>query len=177
MDARRGNPWRPVVWGLAGGLLLLPAVAMQFTRDVEWTAFDFMAFGAMLLAACGAYEFAAWISGNKVYRAAAGLAVIAGFLLTWINLAVGIVGDEHAQANLLFFGVLLVGIVGACLARFRAQGMSVALVATAIAQIVAGVVALMLGSFEAVALSVVFAGIWLSSAGLFKRAGRPALMS
>ena len=114
MDARRGNPWRPVVWGLAGGLLLLPAVAMQFTRDVEWTAFDFMAFGAMLLAACGAYEFAAWISGNKVYRAAAGLAVIAGFLLTWINLAVGIIHDEHAQANLLFFGVLLVGIVGAC---------------------------------------------------------------
>lgn len=170
MDARRGNPWRPVVWGLAGGLLLLPAIAMQFTPEVAWTAFDFTIFGAMLLAACGTYELAAWISDNRVYRAAAGLAVIAGFLLTWINLAVGIIGDEHARANLMFFGVLLVGIVGACVARFRAPGMSRALVATAIAQVVVGAIGLALGSMEAVALSIVFAGLWLSSARLFKQA-------
>ena len=170
MDARRGNAFRPVVWGLAGALLLLPAVAMQFTRDVQWTAFDFGVFGAMLLAACGAYEFAAWRSGNTVYRAAAGLAVLSGFLLTWINLAVGIIDDAHAQANVLFLGVLIVGVVGACIARFRARGMSKVLVATAIAQAVVGVVALQFESFEAVVLCIVFTGLWLSSAFLFKKA-------
>ena len=170
MEARRGNAWRPAVWGLAAALLLLPAVAMQFTREVQWTAFDFGIFGTMLLIACGAYEFAAWVSGNRVFRAAAGLAVLTGFLLTWINLAVGIIDDEHARANLLFFGVLLVGVVGACIARFRARGMVKALVATAMAQGAVGVIASTLGSIEAVALCVVFTGLWLSSAFLFKKA-------
>lgn len=143
---------------------------MQFTHEVQWTAFDFGIFGAMLLAACAVYEFAARKSDSTLYRAAAGLAVIAGFLLTWINLAVGIIGDEHARANLMFFGVLAVGLVGACIARFRARGLSIALVATALAQLVAGVIGWQLGSIEAIALSIVFTLPWLASAGLFKKA-------
>src|SRR3569623_2014811 len=41
------NPWRLAGWGAVAALLLLPAVAMQFPRDVAWTANDF-AFGAVL---------------------------------------------------------------------------------------------------------------------------------
>ena len=50
--------------------------------------------GAMLAAACGTYELAAWMTGNRAYRAAVGVAVAAAFLLVWINLAVGIIGTE-----------------------------------------------------------------------------------
>lgn len=51
-----------------------------------------------------------------------------------MNGAVGIVGSEDNPANLMYGGVLAVGIVGAVIARFRAEGMaraqgSVALIA------------------------------------------------
>lgn len=168
---RRGGWWRWAMWGGAALLLLLPAVAMRFDGNgVHWTALDFMVFGAMLAVACGTFELGAWLSRDRAYRAGFGIAVIAGFLLTWINLAVGIVGEPGNLANLAFFGVLLVGAIGACVARFKPQGMARALAATAIAQAMAGVVALTQGSVEGVALSAFFAVAWLVSAGLFRKA-------
>ena len=82
------------VWGAAACLLLLPLVAMQFTRDVNWTGSDFALFGTMLLVACGMYELGAWISGNTAYRAGMGLAVAGGFFLVWVHLGVGILGND-----------------------------------------------------------------------------------
>lgn len=93
------NPWRRVVWGTAAFLLLLPLFAMQFTEEVNWDAVDFIAFGAMLLAACGAYELTTGLSGNSNYRAAFGLAVAASFVLVWVNLAVGIIGRGNNAAK------------------------------------------------------------------------------
>lgn len=167
---RRGR-WRWAIWGGAVALLLLPAVAMRVgDNGVDWTGSDFVVFGAMLLIACGAYELGVWLSRDRAYRAGFGVAVAAGFLLTWINLAVGIIGDGGNPANLAFFGVLLVGAIGALIARFKPQGMARALLATAIAQAVAGVVALTQGSVEGVGLSALFAVAWLVSAALFRKA-------
>ncbi len=167
---RRGR-WRWAIWGGAAALLLLPAVAMRVgDNGVDWTGSDFVVFGAMLLIACGAYELGVWLSRDRAYRAGFGVAVVAGFLLTWINLAVGIIGDGGNPANLAFFGVPLVGAIGAMIARFKPQGMARALFATAIAQAVAGVVALTQGSVEGVGLSALFAVAWLVSAALFRKA-------
>ena len=58
-----------------------------------------------------------------------------------INLAVGVIGSEENPANLMFGGVLAVGIVGAVVARFRPRGMARALVSTAVAQTTVGVIA------------------------------------
>lgn len=172
-SGRRGNPWRIAVWGAAAFLLLLPLVAMQFTEEVDWTLSDFAIFGTMLFVACGTYELAARMSRNTTYRAAAGVAVVAAFLLVWINLAVGIIGSENNPANLMFGGVLVVGIIGALIARFRPQGMAIALVAMAIAQALVGAIALFGGmGNEAVLLSGFFAALWLASAGLFHKAAR-----
>lgn len=167
----RGNRWRIVVWGGAALLLLLPLVAMRFTRDVAWTGRDFAVFGAMLAVLCGGLEIAVRMSRNHAYRAAAGVALIAGFLLVWMNLAVGIIGNEENPANLMFFGVLVVGFVGALLARFRAERMARALVAMALAQVVVAVVAQIGGAFVW-PLTVVFSGLWLGSAALFRKAAR-----
>ncbi len=167
---RRGGRWRWAMWGGAAALLLLPAAAMKVGNSgVNWTGSDFVVFGAMLSLACGTFELGAWLSRDRAYRAAFGIAVVAGFLLTWINLAVGIIGGEKNLANLVFFGVLLVGAVGACIARFKPQGMARALVATTIAQALAGVVALTQGSVEGVGLSAFFAVAWLVSAALFRK--------
>ena len=168
---RRGNPMRLAVWGTATFSLLLPLAAMQFTREVNWNGSDFAVMGFMLLTACCTYEFAVWLSANVAYRAAFGIALVAAFILVWLNLAVGIIGDENNPPNLLFAGVLAVGFIGALIARFRPQGMSRAMIATAIAQALVGVIAAVAGwGLEAAVLAVFFGAMWLTSAALFRKA-------
>ncbi len=167
-------------WILAVLLLLMPMVAMQFTDDMNWDETDFLALGAMLLAACGAYELAVRMTGNTAYRAAVGLAVVAAFILVWMNLAVGIIGSEDNPANLMYGGVLAVTILGGLMVRFRPHGMARVLAATALAQTFVGVIALMagLGSTGAnwprviVVLTSFFSALWLISAWLFRKAAR-----
>ena len=168
-------PWRLAAWGTAACLLLLPLVAMQFTEEVNWTGSDFAVFGTMLLIACGTCELALRLSRNLAFRAAVAVAVLAGFALVWINLAVGIIGSEANPANLMFAGVLMVGLLGALFARFRPAGMVLALLATAVAQIAVGVIALIAGfDYTALFLGGFFAVIWLVSAALFHVAARQA---
>lgn len=164
------SPWRLALWGTALGLLALPWVAMQVTAEVAWGLGDFVLFGAMLAAACGAFELAAWRTGSRMYRAAAGVAVVTAFLLVWLNLAVGLIGSEDNPANRMYAGVLLVGAGGALLARFRAPGMAWALVATAAAQGLVTLVSWALGLGHAFALTGGFMALWLTSAALFRRA-------
>lgn len=169
-----GNRWRMTVWGVAACMLLLPFVAMQFTREVNWDGADFAVFGAMLLVACGTHELAARMTGNGMYRAAVGVAVVAAFLLFWMNLAVGLIGSEDNPANLMYDGVLAVGIVGAIVARFQPRGMALVLVAMALAQVLAALIAGVLTRWsvplQIVILNGGFAALWLLSAWLFRRA-------
>src|SRR3954469_1092777 len=48
MEMRRWSPWRVAGWSFAAGLLALPALAMQFTHEVNWTGFDFLVAGGMI---------------------------------------------------------------------------------------------------------------------------------
>ena len=177
---QRANRWRIAVWGTAAFVLLLPLVAMQFTNEVNWDETDFIVFSAMLAVAGGTYELAARMTGNSLYRAAVGVAVAAAFILVWINLAVGIIGSEDNPANLMYGGVLAVGIIGAIIARFQPVGLARALSATALVQALVGVIALTAGfgstapSFpEAIVfLTGFFAALWLLSAWLFRKAAR-----
>ena len=172
--------WRTAPWGIAAIALLLPLVAMRFTDEVAWDETDFIVFGAMLLGACGAYEALARMTRSGAYRAAVAIAVVAAFVLVWMNLAVGVIGSEDNPANLMYGGVLATGIFGAFLARFRSKGMARALTATALAQVLVGMIALIagLGSTGAnwprviVVLTGLFASLWLASAWLFRKAAR-----
>jgi hypothetical protein len=170
---RLGSRWRIAIWGGAALLLALPLIAMQFTREVVWGPVDFAVFGAMLAAACGAWELAARTSGNIAYRAAAGVAIAAAFLTIWANLAVGMIGDEDNPINLMFAGVLAFGLPGAVMARFRPQGMAYAMAATGAAQLLAATIGLVSGlDLLGSALSACFALPWLASAWLFGKAAR-----
>ena len=167
--------WRGLRWGMWGGLaalLALPLVAMQFTDEVQWTLSDFMVMGGMLGMVGVAFELVVRVARGSAYVLAAGMAIATAFLMTWINLAVGIIGGEANPANLVFAGVLAVGLVGALIGRFTAGGMARAMVATGIAQLLAGGYALVLGSMEGGMLSAAFAVMWFTSAALFHKAAR-----
>ena len=172
----RGNGLRPWIWGAAACLLLLPALAMRFFPDsgVNWTAADFIVMGLLLALACGLYELGAWISGNVAYRMGFGLAALTAFLTLWVNLAVGMLGSENDGINLMFAGVLLVAAVGGLLAAFKPAGMSRAMVAAGIAQLLAVGVGLAMGEFQPLelALTGLFALPWFASALLFRKAAR-----
>ena len=172
----RDGLMRLLVWGAAAGLLLLPLVAMQFTREVDWDGRDFAVMAVMLLIVCGTFELALRLSRSPAYRAGFGMAAVGGFLLVWVNLAVGMIGSEDNSYNLWFGGVLAVGLVGALLARFRAAGMVRTLVAAAIVQALVSGVALVagwdpLGSI----LSAFWILFWLTSARCFHYATDAAL--
>jgi hypothetical protein len=131
---RRGSRWRIAAWAIAALMLLLPLFAMQVTDEVDWDVADFAFAGTLIVGTGVTYEVAARITGNTAYRAAVGVALAAAFILIWMNLAVGIIGSEANPANLMYGGVLAVGIIGAIIARFQPHGMARALVATTLAQ-------------------------------------------
>ena len=116
---------------------------------------------------------------NTTYRLALGIALLAAFLILWINLAVGIIGEPENPANLMYFGVITVGIVGALIGRFQPDRMTRALFATAIAQaLVASITAFAaLGEpvtwwWSLLFLNGVFIALWVGSACLFRKAAR-----
>ncbi|MBM6579219.1 hypothetical protein ILT44_03400 [Microvirga sp. BT689] len=179
-DGGRGHLARMAPWAVASVILLLPLVAMRFTDEVDWDETDFIVMGALLFGACGAWEWAARTTGSIAYRAAIAVALAATFLLVWINLAVGLIGSEDNPANLIYAGVLAIFLLGALIARFRPDGMARAAAATALAQVLAGAIALIAGWGSTganwpqviVVLTAFFAALWLLSAWLFRRAGR-----
>ena len=175
---QRGSRWRIAAWVTAAALMLLPLFAMQVTDEVVWDLFDFAFFGALLAGAGFTYELLARKTGSTAYRAAVGVALAGAFILVWMNAAVGIIGTERDDANLMFGGVLAVGIIGAIVARFQPGGMARALLATALAQVLVAVIALIggLGSAgpiwprDILVLTGFFAALWLISAWLFRKA-------
>ena len=179
---RRRSRWRIAAWVSAALILLLPLFAMQITDEVVWDAADFAVFGALLLGVGVTYELAARMTGNTAYRSAVGVALAAAFILVWLSLGVGIIGADGDPANLMYFGVLAVGIIGAIIARFRPRGMARALFATALAQALVAAIALIAGlgypwsgPLEILALNGFFVALFVGSAWLFRRAvhGRP----
>ena len=117
---------------------------------------------------------------TTAYRTAVGVAVGTALFLLWGMGAVGVIGSEGDRADLMYFGVLAIGISGAVVARFRPDGMARAMSVTAAATFLVGVIALMLGKHEAeyssvleiMGLSLMFATLFAGSAWLFRSAAR-----
>jgi hypothetical protein len=179
---KRDQPkYRSTIRVLLGAalILLLPLSAMQFTDEVVWNLADFAVAGGLLVGTGLLYEAAGRRTQNIAYRAAAGVALAAALLLVWINLAVGIIGDEGNPANAMYIGVLAVGGAGALIARFQPHGMARALLATALAQALitvitlsAGFAAPASGPLEMLMLNGCFVALFVGSAWLFRHAAR-----
>jgi len=173
-------PRSTIAFALAAAfILLLPLVAMQFTDEVVWGPADFASAGVLLAGVGFLHAVAVRKAGNTAYRAAVVLALAAGLLLVWVALAVGVVGDGD-PADLMYAGVLAVGIIGAVIARLRPDGMARALLATALATALVAVIALIAGKHQAptssvldiVGLNAFFVALFVGSAWLFRHAAR-----
>lgn len=169
--ASQGRGWRPWVWTGAGCVVLLPILAMAADQTLGLGRPHVVAVGAMALVACGLFELAVRIDAGRAYPAAAGIAVGAGLLTTWMNLAVGIIGNEDNPLNLMFGGVLLLGAAGALVVRLRPRGMARVLVAMALAQLCVAAVAQWHGHFTW-PINAFLALVWATAAALFRRSAR-----
>lgn len=136
-----------------GLLLLIPLIAMQFSDEVVWTLSDFILAGALIFGTGFTYilitrVLAPKMGDNILYRVAIGFALFTGFFLIWINGAVGIIGSEDNPVNILYFGVIAIGIIGAFIVRFWPKGMVYTMFAMAIAQALIATITLVGGFYQ-----------------------------
>lgn len=173
LETRRGSPWRLAGWGTAIALLLFPAIAMQFSDEVNWGVEDF-AFATIMIGGVGlVIELTVRLTSSLAHRAGVAIMLAVIFVTCWVNLAVGIIGNEDNPKNLMFFTILLVPVFGSMLVRFRSRGMAWVMLASAAAQIAVGVIGLAMEFFVPV-WTAVMTFAWLSAAMLFFKAAKEA---
>jgi len=117
---------------------------------------------------------------GTAYRSAIGLGVLAALLLFWVNGAVGIIGSENNDANMMYAGVIAIAFVGGIIARFEPNGMKWVMLTAAMAQVLVAVIALVaqwgvsgpIWPNDVIGATVIFVALWLGSAWLFRRAAQ-----
>lgn len=77
-------------------LLLIPLVAMQFTNEVNWSLFDFIVAGILLLVIGLAIELVLQKVKSRKNRILISGIIIVLLLLLWVELAVGVFGSPMA---------------------------------------------------------------------------------
>lgn len=179
MTLRAKNFLRPALGATL--LLLIPAAAMQFTAEVDWSLSDFVIMGALLFCTGLAFEVAMSRSGNTAYRIGFGLAIALTLFLIWVNLAVGFVGSGPNLPNVLLGLVPFVGLIGAIIARLQPQGMARTMYAMAVAVALAPLIGLVVnrphfdeGVVMVLGFTAAFSLLYVVSGVLFRNAAAGA---
>lgn len=151
----------------------------------NWSLADFIVMAGLLVFAGGGLWLAFRATKSWTHRAAVAMALLASFLLFWVTGAVGIIGSENNDANMLFLLVPVIWIAGGLVTRLNPLAMARVLVLTGAAQALIGGVALALGlgteghawPWDIVGASLIFTALWIAAAYAFKRASlrQPAL--
>ena len=169
-------------WGrwvlITAALLAVPALAMAFqlavpdpgsgSDGVNWGPMDFATMGVLILGSGLLYEYASSRGGSFAHKAAVGIAVLAGFGLIWVNLAVGMMDVE--PANLMYVLVLCVALVGAAIGRFEPREASIAMFATAGVHAIVAAIAVVAGLGPTLLADAFWIAGWIASAMLFRQA-------
>jgi len=82
--------WRLLLWLSLGSVLVTPLIAMQFTPQVSWTAFDFGVMAVLLTVAGLAVELLLSRIWTPAARVLACLGIFAVIAIVWVDGAVGI---------------------------------------------------------------------------------------
>lgn len=90
------NKTSRIIYSIAGILLLLPYVAMQFSREVNWTISDFGVASVLLFSLTFILNLI--INKIKPKRSKIILMIIVflAFIILWVEMAVGIFGSPIA---------------------------------------------------------------------------------
>jgi len=81
---------------IVGLLLTIPLIAMQLTDEVEWSLFDFIIMGTLLLITGLMGEIIFKRVKNSKHRLILYIIIAMIFFLVWAELAVGIFGTPFA---------------------------------------------------------------------------------
>lgn len=157
-------------------ILLVPLVATLTSPEWNWGVTSFVVAYVLMTGVGWAYRWLTRSDRPLSYRIAAALALLAAFLLLWINLAVGLIGSEENPANLLYAGVLAIGAVGAIISRSSPRRLALVLVVVAVDQTLVPVIALLVwpqdfspGVGPVFGLNACFVLCFAASAALFRR--------
>ncbi|MCA0931429.1 hypothetical protein LCM02_03120 [Lutimonas saemankumensis] len=77
-------------------LLLIPFIAMQFTEEVNWSLFDFIIAGLLLVGTGLLIEFVSRKVSGAITRKLVIAGIVVLFVLVWVEMAVGIFGSPIA---------------------------------------------------------------------------------
>lgn len=102
--------------------LMVPLVASRLVPGWNWPAGSFVFVYVLFFGTGMAYALIARKMGAWSYKAGVGVALVAGFALGWSNMVH--VADSENPALLVYYGVLVVGLIGAWLARLEARGLA-----------------------------------------------------
>jgi hypothetical protein len=103
-------------------VLMVPLVASRMVEGWNWSAGSFVFVYVLFFATGMLYALIARKMGVWSYKVGLAVALVAGFALAWSNMVH--VADSGNPANLVYYGVLVVGAVGALLARLEARGLA-----------------------------------------------------
>lgn len=96
MEITNQNKRLITIMATAIGILLIPLIAMNLTAEVNWSLFDFIVMGILLLGAGLTLEFILRKIKMLRYRIFFGIALFVVLFLIWAELAVGIFGTPFA---------------------------------------------------------------------------------
>ncbi len=102
--------------------LMVPLVASRLVPGWNWPAGSFVFVYVLFFGTGMAYALIARKMGAWSYKAGVGVALVAGFALGWSNMVH--VADSENPALLVYYSVLVVGLIGAWLARLEARGLA-----------------------------------------------------
>jgi membrane protein YdbS with pleckstrin-like domain len=174
--------------GVSAVLVLALAVVAALFLRTEGSPADAMALAVVALVVVGAIVYTATNRHTRLYRWAVALALAGTFILFWAIGGVALLGPELGRntADLIYFAVPVVGVIGAIAARFQPHGMALAMLGAAVAVmvlpvlVVAGLTPLSpntageLFPYGLLVFHSPFAALFLGSAWLFHRcAQRP----
>lgn len=159
-------------------LLCIPLAGMQLTSEINWTSGDFLSAFLLLFGSGTVYLLVSRGRSGMLYRSALSVFLLSGLFLIWANGAVGLIGSENNMINLAYYAVILFGISGGALSRFKAKGMKYTLAGMAFTQAVITLCALLSGAqhlphssvAEILYVNGFFVSLYLISALLFRQA-------
>lgn len=108
---------------------MVPLVASQFVADWHWGVAGFVRAYVLFFLTGMAIALIARRMGEWSYKAGVGVALVTGFGLGWSNMVH--VADSGNPANLWYYSVLVLGLLGAALSRLKASGLAWTLFAMA----------------------------------------------
>ncbi len=108
---------------------MVPVVAAQFVEGWHWGVGGFARAYVLFFLVGMAIALIARRMGVWSYKAGVAVALVAGFALAWSTMVQ--VADSGHPERLWYHSVLVVGLIGACLARLKAPGLAWTLFAMA----------------------------------------------